>query len=499
MMTKRIVKQTILNQPKVRIVLMVGVLLSLTLSSGATELTLEQALETAFTKSPDMRRSQLSLDASRHNLQAEQASLKSQFNLDLTPYTRMKSSQLDPSETRFYNVDTEESSALFSVNQPLKWTDATLRLTNNILWNKFHTGEEGYKNRLQLSFNQPLFTYNRTKLRFRSLELDLESSQLNYSIQKLRIESSVTQSFLSLYHLQRSVQIAEEEYANATESHEIILSKVEAGIAAKEELYQAELSKSSALSKVQSTQMNYENGQDDFKILLGIPLEQELELSVNIEKVVVTVDRKTAIEQGLANRMELRQNNIEIEKALQDLIRTQAENEFRADLELTYGLEGNNLRRFEDVFSDQKTTQSVGLRVSIPLFDWGRKRHQVEASNAQLETRHLNYEEKRRDIIVQIRKLHRDLQNQLTQIDIAEQNVKNAQLTYELNLERYKNGDLSSKDIGEFQTQLSTHQLGEVRALIDYKMALLNIKIETLWDFEKNRPVLTTNNYGDIK
>jgi outer membrane protein TolC len=72
------------------------------------------------------------------------------------------------------------------------------------------------------------------------------------------------------------------------------------------------------------------------------------------------------------------------------------------------------------------------------------------------------------------------------QIEIAEKNIKNAQLTYDINLERYKNGDLTSKDMQFYQQQLSTEKLNEVSALINYKLALLDIKIRSLWDFENN-------------
>ncbi|NIA31370.1 MAG: TolC family protein, partial [Actinobacteria bacterium] len=75
-------------------------------------------------------------------------------------------------------------------------------------------------------------------------------------------------------------------------------------------------------------------------------------------------------------------------------------------------------------------------------------------------------------------------------IEIARQNIKNAQLTYDINLERYKNGDLTSMDLNLYQTQLSEQKLGLVEALINYKLALLDLKIKSLWDFEKNCAVL---------
>jgi hypothetical protein len=41
-----------------------------------------------------------------------------------------------------------------------------------------------------------------------------------------------------------------------------------------------------------------------------------------------------------------------------------------------------------------------------------------------------------------------------------------------------------------YQQQLSTQKLSEVSALINYKLALLDIKIRSLWDFENNIAVI---------
>ena len=93
-------------------------------------------------------------------------------------------------------------------------------------------------------------------------------------------------------------------------------------------------------------------------------------------------------------------------------------------------------------------------------------------------------------ITLDIRKVYRNLQNLVNQIEIAAQNEKNAQLTYEINLERYANGDLTSMDLNLYQTQLSTKKMSYAQTLIDYKIELLNLKIQSLYDFEKNQAIV---------
>ena len=69
--------------------------------------------------------------------------------------------------------------------------------------------------------------------------------------------------------------------------------------------------------------------------------------------------------------------------------------------------------------------------------------------------------------------------------------MKIAQQTYDINLERYENGDLTSMDLNLFQNQLSEKKNSLIDAQINYKLLLLDMKVQTLWDFEKDQPVDT--------
>lgn len=469
----------------------------------AEELTLVRALEIAFNNSPSIQAAAYNLDISEHNLNAQIAGNKSQFNLTLTPYQYSNVKVFNELTSKYNVQELSKSEARLTVTQPIKWTDGELTLTNRFGWQEASSSFTGsvkdstFNNSLFLTLSQPIFTYNRLKMQITELELSLENAQLSFAIQKLQIERSVTQQFLSLFYSWRSLEIAKQQLVNSTESYQIIESKVEAGISAPEELYQADLTRFNSQASVQNLQMQYENSQDNFKILLGLPLENELIIVADIRKSLVDVDLVKAIDHGLAFRMELRQNDIAIQNALHDLIRADAQNEFKGSVEATLGLTGTD-PGFGKIYDSPNVDQVVQVSLNIPLFDWGRKKHIVAASQAQIDSQRLSAGEEIKSIKLEIREAFRSLQNQKTQIEIAEKNVINAQRTYEINLERYKGGDLSAYDMQLYQLQLTQEQLDEVQALINYKLALLDLKIRTLWDFENNLSVIDIKT-GDSK
>ena len=456
-------------------------------------MTLQQAMQIAEGNSPNMKRTKLNLIRSQENLNAQNAALKSQFSLSVNPIGYNQNREFNDLISKWNTTRTTESYGLFTVAQPIVMTDAVVSLTNRFGYTDSYSEyadrtTKGFFNRLSLNLDQPLFTYNRTKLQLKELQLALENAELNYAIQLLALEKGVTQAFYYVYQQQQSMEIARQAYLNMQQSHEVIKNKVDAGISAREEMFQAELNLASSRSEYENSQVTFENAKDDFKIIIGMSLYDDFVVLPNIEVDTVQIDVAFAIDQGLANRMELRQSKINIETAEFDLIQTKALNEFKGNLGLSIGLFGDN-EKLGNVYESPTDNESISLSFSIPLWDWGERKSRIKATQANIESANISFEEEQNDIILGVRQVYRNLINLRNQIGIARQNVTNAQLTYDLNLEKYRNGDLTGMDLNIYQNQLSEKQLSYTNSLISYKLELLNLKIQTLYDFEKKESV----------
>ncbi len=476
---------------------------SATISYSAELYTLDTALSTAMENSPDIKQTELSLERSRETLKARQAALKSQFSLQINPFSFNRDRTFSEFFSTWNSTDTKASGGTFRVNQPLEWTDGTIALTNNFRWQNSYSEytdvrKKTYNNNLYIAYEQPLFTYNQIKLDTRELELNLENTLYTYTIQKMALEQSVTQAFFDVFQRKMDLDITADERVNQQQSYDIIKNKVDAGLSAMEELYQAELNLASSELAVQNQQESLDNALDSFKVLIGIPISFDIMVDASVVFEPVDINLDTALNSGLKNRLELRQRDINIERALQNLTRTAAQNEFKGSLTLSYGITGED-EQFGNVFETPTKKQAVGISFDIPLWDWGEKKSRMRASELSIEQEHISLEDLRNNIILAIRRAHRNLLKFNNQIDIAEQNVRNAGLTYDINLERYRNGDLTSMDLNLYQAQLSARKSSLVQTQISYKLALLNMKILSLWDFEKNMQVLPDNIFNENK
>jgi outer membrane protein len=458
-------------------------------------ITLEQALDLASKGSPSLQSSLFNLDRTTETLNAQRAALKSQFSLNLNPMEYSNSRRFDARTSQWYTNENLTTSGTFRVDQPILYTDGKISLVNQFGWQSNTSSvssggaNKSYFNNLNLSLTQPLFTYNRTKLQIKNLELDNENAMLSYAIQRLTLEKNVSQFFYNVYLAQMSLSIKQEELANTEKSHEIIKNKVDAGLAAKEELYQSEVNLATAQSGVESGRVSLENAKDQFKQYIGMDIFEEMSVMTDVAVTPIEVDAKKALEHGLASRMELRQRQISVETSQFDMITVKGLSEFKGDMILSMGLAGDN-PSLGNIFDKPTKSPRVSLGFNVPIFDWGQQKARVRAQEAVINSQKLNLSNQEIQIKMDIRQVIRNLSNLKNQIGIALQNQQNSQLTYDINLERYKNGDLTSMDLNLFQVQLSDKKMGYAQSLINYKIELLNLKIQSLFDFSTNEAVV---------
>ncbi len=462
-------------------------------------ITLKRAMEIALINSPDLRQAELSLERSQRNLDAQRAGLKSLFSFTANPVEYSKSTQFDSFNAKWFNGERFKSGSTFQIEQPILATGGTLFLTDNFYWQynnteKYDKDLEQYVpevsrefyNGLRIGFEQPIFQFNQLKYDLMDIELNYENTLLNYLLQRLALERNVSMAFYEVYEAQMSLDIAKSELQNNEESYRIISNKVEGGLAALEELYQAEVNLASSKSSVSNGQVSLENLKDAFKIAVGMDLDEDFMAMASVEITPVFVDQKQSVSYALGNRMEIRQREISIQQNQFALIETKSTiNDFQGSISGSYGFSGVN-PQFGNIYNTPTNEPNFAITLNIPIFDWGRRRNLIKAAEATIQSSEIDLENEKRDIIINVRQVYRSLGNLKNQIEIARLNVKNAQLTFDINQERYKNGDITGMDLNLYQTQLSNSKMSLTQALIDYKIELLNLKIQTLYDYENN-------------
>ena len=137
--------------------------------------------------------------------------------------------------------------------------------------------------------------------------------------------------------------------------------------------------------------------------------------------------------------------------------------------------------KVKNMYDKPTDNEEVGVTLTIPIFEWGAKKAKVKSSQLAMESDEISLEEQKKEIVIDVRQICRNLPTLIRQIEIKKKSIENAERTYEINLEKYRNGNLTGMDLQQFQNQLTTAKQDYTSAIISYKIELLNLKIQTLW------------------
>ncbi len=133
------------------------------LISAQQGLTLNLAMEIAEQSSPAIKRTKFSLQRSQENLNAQRASMKSNFSLSINPFEYSNNREFLEFASQWNNTERYQSSGSLTVSQPIVATDASVSLTNSLSWQDVYseyndTRTTGFNNNLFLNIKRtPVF------------------------------------------------------------------------------------------------------------------------------------------------------------------------------------------------------------------------------------------------------------------------------------------------------------------------------------------------------
>ena len=127
-------------------------------------------------------------------------------------------------------------------------------------------------------------------------------------------KKNVTTTFYSVYQSQKDLQIARDEVENQCKNAEIISKKAENGLIPCEEQYQTEVNLATIEVSLNNQCISLQDPKDRFKLLIGMPLKEDFVLLPNTSVSLVSCVSEEAVHHGLEQRMEIRQQEIDVEK-----------------------------------------------------------------------------------------------------------------------------------------------------------------------------------------
>jgi outer membrane protein TolC len=354
--------------------------------------------------------------------------------------------------------------------------------------------------RFALSFDQPVFTANILKENMKVAELRYRSSMFYFTRVQMDIVFNVTEKFYQVYRLAYEHQINQERLLYSLEALRVTQLKQETGNLAEGDMLIAEINAAQNEVRVMESEGKLNTAKDGFKLLIGLDLDEEIELKAEMEFESFLIDMQKAIDEALTNRMELQEEQLGIELQEIEVKRAKRERELKGYVSAYYDFTGlstkgeGTLREligssFQNMV-DRPSNRGIALTLAYPIADWGRAKNQVRREQHRLKQRELNLENMSRTIESGIREIVRNVWEAERRFRVNQKNREVAARSYKISQLRFENGDMTSQDLFIEQERLSQVQLDYIASYITYRLSVANLSRMTMYDFENNRSYL---------
>jgi outer membrane protein TolC len=209
----------------------------------------------------------------------------------------------------------------------------------------------------------------------------------------------------------------------------------------------------SAQQDLTSARSNYETQLDDFKLFLGMPVDQRLEivpqsLSVDVPKF----QEKQAAELALRYRLDVQTAQDRVEDARRNV--SNARNGLLPSLDLTaQGQVGNTVDRPAVDLNNDTSTYSAGVDLDLPL-DRVSERNAYRASLIKLEQAERSYHQTADEAAAAARQSLRSIRNAQISLDIQRKSIDLARLQLENANELLRLGKSDNRNVVDAQNAL---------------------------------------------
>jgi outer membrane protein TolC len=305
-----------------------------------------------------------------------------------------------------------------------------------------------------------------------------------------------------LYQATRQREITQDQVSKTQQTYELAQKKYDAGLIPEVEALQMEVDFADSKNNLFVAETRLKQQSDYFKQLIGLSLDENVQVRTDFAYQTFAIDSMKAIEQGMKNRSELREREIELELSQMSVKEVDSRWQIRGDLSAFYDLSGISATDlveddFRSLFNSSITdlknrprNKGVVFKLTVPLWDWGVNRAEVAAAKASVETAEYSLAELKKTITREIRSAIDRVKQSENRLEVLKKSEAVAQKSYQISLHRFDNGDITSQELALDQQRLTNARTAYLDAFIAYQLAVADLKRKTMYDFEKGRSLV---------
>lgn len=320
-----------------------------------------------------------------------------------------------------------------------------------------------YNSNLNFFVDQPIFNNelilakDQANLRRRDTDQSLRIFLIDFKIE-------VSKAFYEVLLSQEQIRITEEDLQRQERQLSDARSLYEAGITDNIDYKRATITLQNTRSALYESKEAYEVRMAILRELSGLGSDQPIELAYDLDRMVNEVMVDTLEGVDLSQRPEIHQ--VKIQQSLQDMNVSYFKRRYIPQLSAFFNYNIIYQSPFGDQLFDRPYPNSLaGLRLSFPIFQGGKRNHDIRIANLELRQLELAQD----NLSLQLRREHQEAlsayKTNLYQMYILEGNMQLAEEVYNTVSLQYEAGIKNFLEVIQAETDLRASRISYYNAL----------------------------------
>jgi outer membrane protein TolC len=345
--------------------------------------------------------------------------------------------------------------------------------------------DPNFNSQLSLTLTQPLlkgfgFAVAETPLNvaLNNVRLSLEAFEAKVA----GLVETVENSYWDLVAARKDLKVKRE----AKRAAEAVLSenreRVKLGLMAAIEVLVAEAEVARQEEDVVLAERSVRDAEDRMRQAMNLPpeswlAEQAIVPTTEPETARADVDLRKTVDEALARRPEVRQASLDLEN--RKMLLNHDQNGLRPGLDFqgSVGMEGLG-RSYHDSFdrmgSGDFYNWQLGMVLTVPIGNRAA-RSAYRKTRMEMEQSAYGLEKTRQNVVMEVKESVRGVRTDFKRIETTRTARQLAEKKLEAETERFKIGLTSTRNLLEFQRDLSAAQSSELAAVVDYNKSLVTL------------------------
>jgi outer membrane protein TolC len=456
-------------------------------------ITLESAIKMAQKESPDyqamVNRNQVSYWRFRNYQSRFLPQLR--LNATLPDYSNfIRSITTDTGEDIFVTTNQSRVQGNLSLTQNLALTGGSFSVSSQLeRINTFGDNRNTSFSVIPFSVNyfQNSLLYNPFKWDRKIEPLVYEEAKREFIENMEQISLSTCRRYFDLLKSQIQLRIAQNNLSNQDTLLQIAKGRFRMGKIAENDLLQLELRVLRSKNEVTTQIISLKRASQNLARYLNLDTE-DIELSIPEDLAPFDVSTEKAMEEAGQNRksvIEFRRRRLEAE---QEVARVKGNNRLNIDLRANFGISQQG-PVFNDLFQDYNRQQNVVVTIGIPLLDWGVSKSRRKLAEASLDLENTNIAQERQAFEQEILLHTLNWANQRDFLATAKKAREIAIKRYDITKKRYILGKITITDLNIAQQEMDGAQVTFLNSLERFWTDYYILRRLTLFDFKENEKI----------